>query len=181
MTAEHGFQAWVLFGFALCEVCLLTSWPLHTQDLLHPSMLLCLISTFLAVPVGTYHLVVAMATKDLEHPRYWRALVLARQVLISYVLLNPVVYLLGVGALCAWQWVRARLRGEGFDAGHAVQTSMRRVTFAIVLVFGLLGWNAKVALTILLFACLPLHPRAVKANVTDLAVFYLYCSTWAMR
>ena len=181
MAPKPGLQAWVLFGFALSEVCLVTSWPLHTHDLLHPSMLLCLISNFLAVPVGTYHLIVAMATKDHEHPRYWLALVLARQVLMSYVLLNPVVYVCSVGLMVAWQWLRACWSGARFDAGHAVQTSIRRVAFAIVLCFGLLGWNAKVALTIVLFSCLPLHPRAVKASVTDLAVFYLYCSTWSLR
>ena len=72
----------------------------------------------------------------------------------------------------------ARVLGRSFDAHEAIHSSIRRVAAAVVVCFGLLGGNGPVAVAIVVFAWLPLQPQHVTAAMMDLAVFYLYCSTW---
>ena len=178
MLQKPRFEAWALFGFAFFEVCMMTSWPLHTKDIGHPSMLACLVSTFAAIPVATYYFLVAKAARTSLHPRGWLWCVRSRQALISYVLLNPWFYAIACSVLCCWQWLVARVRGRSFDAYEAFHSSIRGVAAAVVVCFGLMGGNGPVAVAIVVFACLPLQPQHVTAAMMDLAVFYLYCSTW---
>lgn len=172
------FDTRMLFGSALAEVCLFTSWPLHSVHLFSLSMVVCLLSTFCCIPLATYYLIMSMMHKQELNPKLWIAAMMTRQALICWTLLHPLFF---AATLCTMVLIKALIaccyRKELCVLLHT-SNSLRFIFYLIVLFFSFLGGHRGLTIACFVFSILPLKPMHARDTITELLLCYLYCYTW---
>tara|TARA_B100001142_G_scaffold329221_1_gene391745 strand:- start:9173 stop:9697 length:525 start_codon:yes stop_codon:yes gene_type:complete len=163
------------FSVALAETALFTWWPLSTVTLRTDALLVCLISTFIAIPASTFAFLLLFATNQDNGIWVWQHSVLARRALISTALLSRELFASCLLASCLLYGIGACCRRAKLEPVSYIKQGINSIFAFSVICMALADGLLVLVMFLLFINCYPFQDQRAKGLLCDMYLFWLYC------